>query len=117
METNTFTRNLTTALTAPVFTDRPELVAPFAAMCADIRSGIDGGKFAPAPVHMDATGEVIDLRGNPSTDAEDADERRHRASLTAREVAAELQIAATLAGFEYLDSDDANEYETNFGDY
>lgn len=99
-----------TTLTAPVFTDRPELVAPFRTLCADLRQDINAGKFAPAPIHLDATGEPIDLSG------EGADEARYRASEAAREAAAESQIAAALEGFEYLDGDDAGDFEAGFND-
>lgn len=68
MKTETFTRNLNTALTAPVFTDRPELVAPFAAMCAEIRAGLDAGAFAPTPISLDVTGNPIDLNGDFSAE-------------------------------------------------
>lgn len=64
MKTETFTHNLGTALTAPVFIDRPELVAPFTAMCAEIRAGLDAGKFAPTPISLDVNGDPIDLNGD-----------------------------------------------------
>jgi hypothetical protein len=63
MENTTPTANTDAALTTPVFTDRPELAAPFRTLCADLRQGIDAGRFAPAPVHLDANGEPIDLSG------------------------------------------------------
>lgn len=50
-------------LTAPVFTDRPELAKPFLSGCAKIAQRLKAGTVVTGKTHFDRDGKPIDLSG------------------------------------------------------